>query len=88
MAISLDRKRKADAENTARRAGFRIEQPNLTVNDQNLLGNGNQSDIFVLPTDTGDWMPLQVIDQTSPDLGKPYFMPSIDIPGNPNRVVR
>jgi len=88
MAISLDRKRQAEAQNSARRAGLRIEQPNLTVNDQALLGNGNQSDIFVLPSDTSNWLPLQVIDPSSPDLGKLYFLPGVDIPGNPNRIVR
>lgn len=88
MAESLKRLRDAHARLAARRVGLRIDQGNLTIGEQNLAGNGNQSDIFGLPVDISNLLPLQVVDPTSPDLGKLYFLPGVDIPGNPNRVVR
>lgn len=88
MAESLKKLRDAHARLAARRVGLRIDQGNLTVGEQNLAGNGNQSEIFGLPVDITNLHPLQVVDPMSADLGKLYFMPSIDLPGNPNRIVR
>lgn len=87
MAVALGQKRKAAAQNSARSVGLRIEQPNLTVGDQSLAGNGNQSEIFALPADVGEWTPLQVLDPDSADLGLLYFLVGVDTPGNPNRIM-
>ena len=85
MAEAIKNVRDAAANNSARRVGMRLGQPALSVADLNLLGAGNQSDIFALPVDTADWQPLQDTRLGSATLGMLRFLPDVDIPGNPNR---
>ena len=87
MAESLKRLRDAHARNAARRVGMRIDQGNVTVGEQTLAGNGQQGEIFALPVDISNLNPLQVVDPTSADLGKLYFLVGVDVPGNPNRIM-
>jgi hypothetical protein len=88
MADGVEALRKAAAANAARRVGLRVDQPNVTVGDMQLLGAGNQSEIFALPVDTTDWHPLQDVTVGSATLGMLYFLQDVDIPGNPNRLIR
>lgn len=86
MATDVALARKARAENAARQVGMRVGQSYLTIgNRQRLLEQGG---IVDLPSDLKDWKPLQVLDITSPDLGKFYFLPGYDTPGDPNKVIR
>ena len=88
MADRVKVERDASANNSVRRVGLRLNQSNLTVADMNLLGSGNQSDVFALPVDTSDWQPLQDITSGSATLGMLFFLPDVDIPGNANRLIR
>lgn len=86
MAESLAAARKARAESAARQVGLRFGQPSLTVGNRQILLV--QSGIVDLPTDLTNWKPLQVLDISSPDLGKFYFLPGYDSPGDPNKPIR
>jgi len=88
MAEGIKLQRDAAQNNSARSVGLRLGQPNLTVGDMNLLGTGNQSDVLALPVDASNWKPLQDITVGSATIGKLYFLPDVDVPGNPNRLIR
>lgn len=88
MPQGLDANRKGHGNLSARQVGLRLGQPTLTVGDMQLMGTGNQSAVFALPVDTTDWQPLQVVDPTSSSIGVLYFLPDVDEPGNPNRIIR
>jgi len=85
VAEAVEFNRKAQANNAARQVGLRIGQPNTTVGDMALLGAGNQSEIFSLPSDPSEWMPMQDLDPASPTFGMLRFIVDVDQPGNPNR---
>jgi len=88
MAEAVEKYRQAARRNSARAVGLRIDQPNTTAADMHLLGGGNHTDIFALPVDGTEWHPLQDITPGSPTLGELYFLPGIDIPGDPRRIMR
>lgn len=76
---------------TERRAGIgvNIDPKQIGMTVQNAAANrSTQSDIESLPVDITNWQPLQVLDPSSAYLGVLYFLPGLDVPGNPNRVVR
>jgi hypothetical protein len=86
VAEALAAARKARAASAAKQAGLRIGQASITIgNRQHLL---EQSGIVSLPSDVSDWMPIQVLDTTSPNCGAFYFLPGYDSPGDPNKIVR
>jgi hypothetical protein len=88
MAEVVKAVRDAAANNSARRVGMRLGQPNLTAGEMAMLGTGNQSDFFAMPVDSSRWQPLQDVTIGSATLGMLYFIPDLDVPGNPNRLVR
>jgi hypothetical protein len=86
MAEALAAARKARAEMTARQTGIRLGQPHYTIGNH-MVGT-EQGGISELPTDLSKFKPLQVLDTTSVNLGKFYFLPGYDSPGDPNKVIR
>jgi len=69
----------------ARSVGLAANQPTQTLANQR--SRGNASDVYAMPLDGSEWLPLQVTDPSSPDFGKTYFLPGYDVPGDPTKVV-
>jgi hypothetical protein len=86
MAEAIEALRMAFGRAAARQVGLREEQPMLSVAQQRLMGD--RTDLFALPQDTTDWLPLQDITPGSHTFGQFFFLPDYDTPGEATMIVR
>ena len=85
MADGISLVRSAVAKHVAVQVGLRPEQPTQSVANQRTTRA--QSDIYAMPSDATNYYPLQVMDVTSSDFGKFYFLPDYSTPGGPDIVL-
>jgi thymidylate synthase len=78
--------RKGHADNIARAFGLKTGQPTTTVGDQHIQ-SAEHADVLKLPVDGTNWKPLQILDPSDPNFGKTIFLPDVDFPDDPDKVV-
>ena len=90
MAESIEAMRQALARLVARTASqypYSLVQIPATVAEAHGVQQA-ASKIVVQPVDGVEWNPLQVMDTGDTNFGKFYFVPDVDFPGDPTKVIR
>lgn len=84
MAETIDLYRRANSQQTGRSMGADPRQPRTMTLGIKVQAHG--SDVIGLPEHEDGCPPLQVLDTTSPDFGKFYFLPSYDAVGSDHPI--
>ena len=86
MADMASIMRDAVARAAAQKLGLKTNQPTLTSSNQHTPRALAQ--IAGMPVDINDWKPLQVLDTSSSNFGRFFFLPNYDVPGDPSKIIR
>lgn len=82
MPERIDLVRRVNRQLAGQAVGLRPEHPRIMGRQRSLAFQ--EADIFGLPVAEGVFQEIQVMDPTSPDFGKFYFIPDFSDPDGPD----